>query len=83
MSSGSTQIDRMYVSLCLLPAKKTTEIRVAAFTERLAVVLHIARPTRSTTRGRGYWKLHVSLIQDQQICAAMKQEWDIRKKIRP
>jgi hypothetical protein len=40
----------------------------------------MARPTNNTTRGRGYWKLNASLLQDQQIHAMFKREWDIWKK---
>jgi hypothetical protein len=64
----------------MLPAKKRAGIIAAAFTDHLAVFLHIARPNQSKTRGRGYWKLNASLMKNQQTCASVQNEWDIRKK---
>jgi predicted alpha/beta-fold hydrolase len=72
-ASGTTE----YLSRCLLPDKKTTELRAAAFTSHYAVILNMAPPTNNTTRGRGYWKLNASLLQDQQMHATFRREWDL------
>jgi hypothetical protein len=79
-SPGASRIDRICVSKCMLQAKKRPEMIAAAFCDHLAVVLHTASPNRCTTRGRVYWKINASLLNDQHVCASIKQHWDLWKK---
>jgi hypothetical protein len=61
-SMGASRLDRIYVTENLRKNKKGVETVAAAFTDHLAVVLRITLDTRNICRGRGYWKMNVSLL---------------------
>jgi hypothetical protein len=48
-----------------LSKKQGVETVAATFTDHLAVVLHIAINTTLTLRGRGHWRMNVSLLRDK------------------
>jgi len=58
----------------------------AAFTDHLAVILRITLDTRNTCRGRGYWMMNVSLLNEPTFMQRIQEEWvrwQNRKKYYP
>jgi hypothetical protein len=46
----------------MVAKKQSTEIRAVAFTYHLAVILNTQCMAKTTTRGRGLWKMNVSML---------------------
>jgi hypothetical protein len=52
-----------------------TETVAAAFTDHMAVVVRLGSDILFQGRGRGYWRLNVSLLRDAQIQTALASKW--------
>jgi hypothetical protein len=72
---GTSRLDRIYVTKNLHDRKKGVETVVAAFTDHLSVVLHIALDVDIIRRGRGYWKMNAALMQDVLFQVQLSQQW--------
>jgi hypothetical protein len=80
--TGAARLDRIYISKNLIQAKKSTIIYATVFTDHLAVVLHIDRSSTFVPRGRVYWKLNPTILQDKDIAAHFTCEWEAWKRTR-
>jgi endonuclease/exonuclease/phosphatase family metal-dependent hydrolase len=61
---GATRLDRIYVTQNLRGRKVGVETLVAAFTDHIAVFLRMALNMPVVCRGRGYWKMNTTLLQE-------------------
>jgi len=48
---------------------------MAAFTDHLAVVLHIVLDVDNIRRGTGYWKMNAALLQNTSFQGKLLQQW--------
>ena len=72
---SASRLDRIYVSPQLYRQKQGVETVAAAFTDHMAVVVRLGSETLFQKRGRGYWKLNVSLLRDEQILTVLTSKW--------
>jgi N-glycosylase/DNA lyase len=54
--------------------KKSTETILAAFTDHLAVVVHMLLPTNAINRGKTYWRMNTSYLHNPHIKDIFKQQ---------
>jgi hypothetical protein len=84
--TGAPRIDRIYVTRNILSKKQGVETVAAAFTDHFSVVLRIAIDTPLTVRGRGYWRMILSLLNDTNFCSIMQTQrakWKTHMKFYP
>jgi len=67
---GVEHLDRMYLSPNVRSQKRGAETVMAAFTDNLAVRLHI-----TLEQGRGRWKMNVFLLDETMFKGQLQQEW--------
>jgi hypothetical protein len=72
---GASRLDRIYVTRNLSDRKKGIETVVTAFTDHLAVVLRMALDVDIIRRGRSFWKMNATLMQDAQFQAQLRLQW--------
>jgi len=58
-------------------------MRIAAFTDHLAVVLRMGLDVTPMRRGRSYWKMSTTLLRDKRFQGQLRQCWtDWNKQIK-
>ena len=62
--SGAARLDRIYVSRQLSGRKYGIETAVAAFTDHLTVILHVALDVTTVQHERSHWKMDSALLRD-------------------
>jgi exonuclease III len=72
---SATRLDRIYVTEQLYQQKQGAETVFAAFTEHMAVVLRLATNELFQERGRGYWRMNVSLLQENDFKTELARKW--------
>ena len=72
---GAARLDRLYVSPNLRNRKIGVETVMAAFTDHLAVCLHITLDAPLIRRGRGRWKMNARLLEEASFRKQIQQEW--------
>ena len=76
----ATRLDRTYATKELSARKIGVEAVAAAFTDHLAVLrirnVHIVR------RGRGFWKMDTSVLDDEAFKETLSEEWALSKQRR-
>jgi exonuclease III len=77
---GASRIDRLYVTWNLLENKSSMAVLPLAITDHLAVVLRIRWGNPIATRGRGYWKLNISLLDNPEIRDRLRESWNSWKR---
>jgi len=74
-SRGASRIDRIYASRNISGQKRDAEMRMAEFTDHLAVVIQIALDVTTMRRGRSYWKMKTALLRDGTFQQLLRQRW--------
>ena len=65
--SGSSRIDRFYVSSAIAPHCGDMTVCPVAFTDHCAIILQLSNQQQNARqRSRGHWKLNVSILQDEE-----------------
>ena len=65
--SGSSRIDRFYVSSAIAPHCGDMIVCPVAFTYHCAIILQLSNQQQNARqRSRGHWKLNVSILQDEE-----------------
>jgi len=85
-SRGSSKIYRLYASRNLSRQKRGAETRIAAFTDRLAVVIRTALKATTMRRGHSYWKINMALLREETFQKQLRQrsaEWSKQTKNYP
>jgi hypothetical protein len=77
-STGASKIDRMYVTRNILSMKESVETVATTFPDHLAVIVRITMNRPLTLRGRGCWRLNVSL-NDKNVQSTLRKQWTKRK----
>jgi hypothetical protein len=72
---GTTRIDRTYVSADIKPRQMAVDTRAAVFTDHFAVTLRLNIATPVPTRGNGYWKMYISLLEGKNFHNIMQSKW--------
>ena len=63
-AEGASRIGRIYLSRQLLKSKQGVESIAAVFTDHLAVMLRVSFSAPCTTRGKGYWRMNPTDLDD-------------------
>jgi hypothetical protein len=74
-NKGASRIDRLYFSQALYCTRTGIETDAAVFTDHFAVVLRLAQGSPCLVRGRGLWKMKVSLLRDAEFGATVGGVW--------
>jgi hypothetical protein len=69
---GASRIDRIYISETIKSKKTGLETRAAAFTDQFAIIMRMSIDAPVPTRGRGYWKMNTSLMEDNDFRQTLK-----------
>jgi hypothetical protein len=72
---GASRLDRICVTRDLSSRKWAKEKMAVAFTDHLAVSLHLLVDVPILRMGRGYWKLDATLIEDTKITEQLTTLW--------
>jgi hypothetical protein len=72
---GASRLDRIYTTRILSVRKTGVETVAAAFTSHLTVILHLSLDTPIERRGRGFWKMNITLLNDTVLIDTLGQQW--------
>jgi len=72
---GAARLDRLYDSPDLRNRKFGVETVLAAFTDHLAVCLHITPDAPLLRRGWGRWKMIVKLMEEAPLRGQLQKDW--------
>jgi exonuclease III len=75
-AKSASRIDRIYATTSVMKRKTGIETLAAAFTDHNAAIIRIAIDTPLPTRGRGYWKMNIQLLQDKTFWGKLQHEWE-------
>jgi exonuclease III len=73
--NGASRLDRIYVTKELYQKKQGLETKIAAFTDHLAICLHLKQDKPIPQMGRGYWKLDSTLFDTTTITQKLTTLW--------
>ena len=73
-------LDYFLISDCLQEAVQTIEIILSVLSDHSALKLNFCN-VQNEARGRGYWKLNNSLIQEKEFVEAIKTQFQIFLKV--
>jgi exonuclease III len=76
---GASRIDRIYTTTTTMSRKTGIITQIAAFTDHHAVILRLALDHPLQIRGRGLWKMNLSLLQDKNFADVLKTKWNVWK----
>jgi hypothetical protein len=74
-ATGASGIDRIYATRNIISKKLGVETVAAAFTDHHAVILRIAISEPLTLRGRGYWRMNVTIMSDKNFQTIIQKQW--------
>jgi endonuclease/exonuclease/phosphatase family metal-dependent hydrolase len=72
---SATRLDRIFATERLYSRKRGVKTVVTTFTDHFAVVLRLATDVLFQERGRSYWKLNISLLNEKSFCDTLKERW--------
>ena len=79
-AQDASRLDSIYISRQLLKSKQGLESLTAAYTDHLAVMLRVSFSAPFTTRGKGYWRMNPTYMDDQHFLQTLRQQWEMWKK---
>ena len=71
----------MYLSKQLLQTNQGAETIAAAFTDHPAVILRVSLSASCTTRGKVYWRMNPTCLDDQNLLQNFQQHWEMWRKM--
>jgi endonuclease/exonuclease/phosphatase family metal-dependent hydrolase len=74
-AQSASRLDHIYVTERLHCEKIGVETAIVAFTDHMAVILHLSTDTSYPEHGPGFWKLNVSLLRNDVFHAEVTQKW--------
>jgi hypothetical protein len=77
---SASRLDRIYMTVEVLPRKTGMEALPVAFSDHSAVILRLATTTPPPTRGRGHWEMNIQLMSDKVFCDTITKERDTWKQ---
>jgi hypothetical protein len=72
---GAMRIDRLYVTRNIRKSKRGVETVSTAMTDHLAVVLRMVWKGPVIRRGRGCWKMNVTLFKEKSVREKTRENW--------
>jgi len=78
--TGAAHLDRIYVTEGMRRNKQGIETIAAAFTVHLAVLIRLNLSTPIIHRGRGRWRMNISLLNDRPFRSRIRDAWTERTK---
>jgi len=72
---GASRLDRIYTTRILSARKTGVETVAAAFTGYLTVILPLSLDTPIERRGRGFWKMNITLLNYMVLIDTLGQQW--------
>ena len=75
--NGAERPDRLHVTPDLSGQKVGMETVRAAFTDHLAVCMHIHFEAPLVRRGRGLWKMNIKLLEETSFQDRLQQQWSL------
>ena len=60
----------------MLMNKQGAEVLAEAFSENLAVLLRLTLLIHTVHRGRGTWRMNMSLLTDEAFCLKLQDPWN-------
>jgi hypothetical protein len=75
-AQGASRLDRIYLSRQLLKSKHGVELIAAAFTVHPAVILRVSLSAPCPTRGKDYWRINPTYLDDQHFLQTFIQHWE-------
>jgi endonuclease/exonuclease/phosphatase family metal-dependent hydrolase len=73
--TGASRLDRIYISQGMKEHKKGIEILAAAFTDHMAVTIHLASNHPLQTHGRGIWCMNLMMLKDTDFMNKVRELW--------
>jgi hypothetical protein len=77
---GASRLFIIYLTQPLLNSKQGVEATAAAFTNHLAVLLRVSLAGLCTTRGKAYWRMNPSYLDDQNFVPNFKYGWEMWRR---
>ena len=75
-ATGTSRIDRIYVTHYLRRRQQGVETVAAAFMDHFAVILRLTMDVPCSPRGKGYWRMNVSFLSDPFFLQTTKENWE-------
>jgi len=79
-TKGASRIDRIYITNNLKRTQKGAEAVVAAFTDHMAIILRLAIDIPCVIRGKGYWHMNVTFLNDPHFQHKIQETWETWKR---
>jgi len=76
-ATGTSRIDRIYVTHGLGRRQQGAETVAAAFTGHFEVILRLTMDVPCSIHGKGYWRMNVSFLSDPSFQQTMKANWEM------
>jgi hypothetical protein len=76
-TTGASRLDRIYISQSMRDHKKGIEIHAAAFTDHMAVTIHLASNCPLQTHGRELWCMNLTMLQDTEYMKRVRELWTV------
>ena len=73
--SGATRIDRIYVTQNIYDNKDGVEVLTPAMSDHLAVILRVKWDRPRIDRGKGSWRMDISLLNDKVNRNQLRDRW--------
>jgi exonuclease III len=74
-ATGAARLDRIYMTDVVRTRKQGVEITPAAFTDHLAVVLHMQLPESPKIQRRFLWRMNITLLDDASFSSSLQTQW--------
>ena len=74
-SKTASRLERIYATKHLRKRQTGVETIATAFTDHFVAVLRLVIDATVPLRGRGYWKMNVSLLQEATFMSVVKTQW--------
>jgi len=75
-TKGASRTDRIYITDNLKRTQQGAEAVVAAFTDHMAIILRLAIDIPCVTRGKGYWHMNVTYLNEPHFKHKIQETWE-------
>ena len=75
INNGASRFDRIYATKSLLDRKKGAETVAAAFSDHLAVIVHITFDTPRMLYKARMWRMNITLFEEPEFRGVIKEQW--------
>jgi hypothetical protein len=79
-TKGASRIDRIYTTENLRSSQQGAEAVVTAFTDHLAIIVRMSIDIPCVVRGKGYWRMNVSYLDDPHFQQRLQEKWELWRR---